>query len=94
VPVPSTTPDHRGQLDVAPPESYHSGQPVWVYRGSWRPGVVLTASAQAVTVRYRPYAGRATGVDTVFRLDLQARDEPDRVLDNESGDDTARREAR
>jgi hypothetical protein len=26
--------------------------------------VVLTASAQAVTVRYRPSAGGATGVDT------------------------------
>jgi hypothetical protein len=68
---------------VVPPESYHPGQPVWVYRGSWRPGVVLTASAQAVTVRYRPYAGRATGVDTVFGRDLETRDESDPVLDIE-----------
>jgi hypothetical protein len=45
--------------------------------------VVLTASAQAVTVRYRPSAGRATGVDTVLGLDLQIRDEPDPELDTE-----------
>jgi hypothetical protein len=83
VPVPSTIPDLRGQPDVAPSASYHPGQPVWVYRGSWRPGVVLTASAQAVTVRYRPSAGRATGVDTVFGLDLHTREEPDPVLDTE-----------
>ena len=41
----------------------------------------MSASAGAVTVRYRTSAGRATGVDTVVGVDLAARNEPDPALD-------------
>ncbi len=82
VPVPSASPEGRLTGDVAPPGSYQAGDRVWVYRASaWRTGVVMSASAGAVTVRYRTSAGRATGVDTVVGVDLAARNEPDPALD-------------
>ena len=43
--------------------------------------VVLHGSSRAVMVRYRPGEGSGTGVDTVTRLCLADRNEPDPVLD-------------
>ncbi|MDT5028080.1 MAG: hypothetical protein QOE61_4506 [Micromonosporaceae bacterium] len=60
MPAPSTSPDERGRAQTAPADAYHAGQAVWVYRGSWRPGGVLSASSRAVMVRYTPAAGRGT----------------------------------
>ena len=62
----------------------HPGQKVWVYRGCWRPGVVIAASVQAVAVRYRPDAGRGTGVDTVLSADVATREDPDPLTDGPS----------
>jgi hypothetical protein len=71
---------------AVPVDAYQVGQRVWVYRNSaWRPGVVLTISSQALTVRYRPGQGRGTGVDTVTGASVAARTDADPVLD--SGDD-------
>jgi hypothetical protein len=36
---------------------------------------VLSASSQAVMVRYTPAAGRGTGVDTAVAADLASRDD-------------------
>lgn len=82
MPVPTLDPQCRS-VSVAPPEAYDPGERVWIHRaGSWRPGVVLQASRDAVTVRYRPAEGRGTGVDTVSGGDfLLARDDEDPYLD-------------
>jgi hypothetical protein len=59
------------------------GQRVWVHRaGTWRPGIVLSWSSKAATVRYRMGDGPGTGVDTVTFASLGARDEHD-VCDDE-----------
>jgi hypothetical protein len=81
MPAPSTSPDKRGSAQTVTADSYHAGQAVWVYRGSWRPGVVLSASSQAVMVRYTPAAGRGTGVDTAVAADLASRDDFDPAID-------------
>ena len=81
MPAPSTRPDGRGNARTAAADSYRAGQTVWVFRGSWRPGVVLSASSRAVMVRYSPAAGRGTGVDTVFAADLASRDDVDPAID-------------
>ncbi len=78
MPAPSTSPD--GRIPVTA-DAYSAGQAVWVFRGSWRPGVVLNASPRAVMVRYAPAAGRGTGVDTVFAADLAERDDFDLAID-------------
>jgi hypothetical protein len=71
---------------AVPLDAYQVGQRVWVYRDSaWRPGVVLTISSRALTVRYRPGQGRGTGVDTVTGAIVAARTVADSVLDG--GDD-------
>lgn len=78
MPAPSTSPDGRTPVTA---DAYSAGQAVWVYRGSWRPGVVLDSSSRAVMVRYAPAAGRGTGVDTVFAADLASRDDFDPTID-------------
>jgi hypothetical protein len=42
---------------------------------------VLSASSQAVMVRYTPNAGRGTGVDTAVAADLASRDDFDPAID-------------
>jgi hypothetical protein len=67
VPAPDTDPDRRDPRAVADVAAYVPHAPVWVwaYRcGSWRPGIILQASARAAMVRYRPAQGRGTTVDT------------------------------
>lgn len=86
MPAPSATPDLRGPAEVASADTYSPGQRVWVYRGSWRPGVVLAVSALAVAVRYQTHTGRGTGVDTALAGDLATRDEPDPVVDGHDDD--------
>ena len=72
----------RDPADVAAPDSYQSGQPVWIYRtGAWRPGLVMHAGPRAVLVRYRPTASAGTGVDTALGVDLVARDGVDELLE-------------
>jgi len=62
--------------------TYRPGAAVWVHRGGrWRPGIVLSASARAVTVRYRPTDSRGAGVDTATAIDLQHRGTVDALLD-------------
>jgi hypothetical protein len=54
------------------------GLRVWVLRGGvWRPGTMLSWSAKAAMVRYRPSDGPGTGVDTVTFASLALREEHD-----------------
>jgi diguanylate cyclase (GGDEF)-like protein len=63
---PPSRPEERPTTDVAPANTYHHGDPVWVHRyGAWRPGVVDAASPRAVMTTYRCSDGMATVVDTV-----------------------------
>jgi hypothetical protein len=62
--TPNIAPPQRDPADVAPADSYHPSDRVWVYRDGWRAGVIEAASPRAVTVTYRPGAHRGTGVDT------------------------------
>ena len=91
VPVPATTPDQRALTDVAACEAYRPGQRVWLFRGAWRPGVVLTVSSVALTVRYAPGAGRGTGVDTALPPDVADRDEPAAIVDAPASGNRPRR---
>jgi hypothetical protein len=86
MPAPIIDPDHRDPDDMAPTDSYRPADPVWVYRGgSWRAGVVETASARAATVTYRPSGARGTGVDTLTARYVLARADYDAQLDREPG---------
>jgi hypothetical protein len=80
--APTIDPAVRNPEDVAPTNTYHHADPVWVFRsGSWRPGVVESASARAATVTYRPSGARGTGVDTITAAYLLARADLDPQLD-------------
>ncbi|GGQ83711.1 hypothetical protein GCM10010166_62360 [Couchioplanes caeruleus subsp. azureus] len=77
-------------IQTALPLSVHLDRPygidatVWIERGGGRrPGLVVRASRQAVTVRYRPGDGPATVVDTVPAARVDHRGEPDLVDDPE-----------
>jgi hypothetical protein len=80
-PAPSSTPilapPQRDPADVAPADSYHPADRVWVYRDGWRAGVIEAASPRAVTVTYRPGAHRGTGVDTFTAPYVSARSDED-----------------
>ena len=78
--APSISPGKRDPGDIAAADSYHPGEPVWIHRGAWRPGVVLDSSSRAVIVRYR-HQGRVVGVDTVLAHHVARRDEHDPVID-------------
>jgi hypothetical protein len=79
--TPSLAPAKRDPADVAPADSYHPADPVWVYRDGWRAGVIEAASPRAVTVTYRPGASRGTGVDTFTAPYVSARSDEDPTLD-------------
>jgi hypothetical protein len=79
--TPSPAPPHRDPADVAPADSYHKADPVWVYRDGWRAGVIEAASARAVTVTYRPGPHRGTGVDTFTAPYVRRRADEDPALD-------------
>jgi hypothetical protein len=84
--IPTTTPtiappQQRDPADVAPADSYHPADRVWVYRDGWRAGVIEAASPRAVTVTYRPGAHRGTGVDTFTAPYVSKRSSEDPALD-------------
>jgi hypothetical protein len=79
--TPTIAPPERDPADVAPTDSYHKADPVWVYRNGWRAGVIEAASPRAVTVTYRPGAHRGTGVDTFTASYVTRRADKD-PLDN------------
>jgi hypothetical protein len=80
--APVIHPAQRNLVDIAPTDSYHPADPVWVYRGgAWRAGVVEVASARAATVTYRTGESRGTAVDTLTAESLFARQELDPALD-------------
>jgi len=85
--------DPNFSLTVAPvSDGFGPGERVWVHRsGTWRPGIVLHSSSQAVTVRYRPSEGRGTGVDTVTAQSLAMRTDDDPFLDHSPLDGRLRR---
>jgi len=79
--TPTIAPPQRDPADVAPADSYHPADPVWVYRDGWRAGIIEAASPRAVTVTYRPGAHRGTGVDTFTAPYVTARFDEDPALD-------------
>jgi len=80
--APTVEPRYPASCVGSRPDGYRPGERVWVHRaGSWRPGVVLSSSTKAVTVRYRPSESRGTGVDTVTGDSIAARDDDDGFLD-------------
>jgi hypothetical protein len=80
--APTLDPDGRDPAAVAPTDSYHPDDPVWIHRGGqWRSGVVMTASAREVTVTYRPTDALGTAVDTVTARYVIARAEADPWID-------------
>ncbi|OLB66589.1 MAG: hypothetical protein AUI10_02280 [Actinobacteria bacterium 13_2_20CM_2_72_6] len=82
MPAPTVHPEQRNPAEVAPTNTYHPTDPVWVYRGGvWRAGVVETSSTRAATVTYRPNDNRGTGVDTVTAHYILARGDVDPLLD-------------
>lgn len=80
--TPTIAPPERDPADVAPADSYHKADPVWVYRDGWKAGVIEAASPRAVTVTYRPGAHLGTGVDTFTASYVSPRAEKDPTLDN------------
>ncbi len=82
MPAPTIDPDQRDPNDVAPTDSYHPADRVWIYRGGqWRSGVIEASSTRAATVTYRPSGARGTGVDTLTARYLLARTDADPALD-------------
>ncbi len=79
--TPTIAPPERDPADVAPADSYHKADPVWVYRDGWRAGVIEAASPRAVTVTYRPGAHLGTGVDTFTAPYVSARSSEDPAVD-------------
>jgi hypothetical protein len=84
--APTIDPDQRDPAEVAPTDSYHPTDPVWIYHsGGWRAGVVEASSPVAATVTYRPTSHRGTGVDTLTARYLLARADVDPLLDGKCG---------
>jgi hypothetical protein len=79
--TPTIAPPQRDPAQVKPASSYQKADPVWVYRGGWRAGIIEAASPIAVTVTYRPGTHIGTGVDTFTALYVSMRDEEDPSLD-------------
>lgn len=85
--TPTIAPPQRELSDVKPASSYQKADPVWVYRGGWRAGIIESASPIAVTVTYRPGTHIGTGVDTFTAPYVTVRHDEDPTLDrrNEKG---------
>jgi hypothetical protein len=82
MPTPTIDPHQRDPAEVAPTDSYHPADRVWVYRsGTWRAGVIESASDRAATVTYRPNSARGTGVDTLTAQYVLPRKDFDPLLD-------------
>jgi hypothetical protein len=86
--TPTIDPEDRDPADVAPADSYHPSERVWVYRGGdWHAGVIEASSSRAATVTYRQGRARGTAVDTLTARYLLRRADTDPMLD--SRDDSA-----
>lgn len=82
MPPPAITPTERPVTEIPATSSYKPGDRVWVYRGgSWRPGVVESATSLAVLATYRPTGAGGTGVDTVTAPCVTRRTDTDTSLD-------------
>jgi len=82
MPIPHIDPYQRDPAEVAPTDSYRSHDPVWVYHdGTWRAGIIESASPRAAMVTYRLSRTPGTGVDTLTAAYLLTRTEPDPQLD-------------
>jgi hypothetical protein len=82
VSAPTVDPDMRSPAQIAPTNSYHPRERVWVFRNNaWRSGVIESVSDRAAMVTYRPTQERGTGVDTVTARYVIARAEEDPMLD-------------
>jgi hypothetical protein len=82
MPTPTIDPDDRDPAEVAPTDTYHPADRVWVHRGGiWRAGVIENSSARAATVTYRPSSARGTAVDTLTARYLLHRADADPLLD-------------
>ena len=80
--TPTIDPEDRDPEDVAPADSYHRTDRVWVYRGGdWHAGVIEASSSRAATVTYRPGSSRGTAVDTLTARYLLRRADTDPLLD-------------
>ena len=80
--APAINPTERKLIDIAPTDSYHPADRVWVFRGgAWRAGIVEVSSARAATVTYRPGESWGTAVDTLTAESLLVRDDLDPVVD-------------
>jgi hypothetical protein len=81
--TPRIDPEDRDPADVAPADSYHRTDRVWVYRGGdWHAGVIEASSSRAATVTYRPGSSRGTAVDTLTARYLLRRADADPLLDS------------
>jgi hypothetical protein len=86
MPTPTFDPDDRDPSEVAPTDTYHPSDWVWVHRGGiWHAGVVETASTRAATVTYLPGSERGTAVDTLTARYLLKRADSDPLLDSQDG---------
>ncbi|HEY3007714.1 MAG TPA: hypothetical protein VGJ63_06545 [Micromonosporaceae bacterium] len=83
MPVPTIHPAQRDPAAIAPTDTYHPADRVWVYRtGTWRAGIIEHASPRAATVTYRTGPGRGTGVDTLTAPYVLPRTDADPHLDS------------
>jgi hypothetical protein len=82
--TPTIRPEDREPTTIAPTDSYHRADPVWVYRtGTWRAGIIEAANPRAATVTYRiNNSGGGTGVDTLTARYVIPRRESDVLLDS------------
>ncbi|MEV4704584.1 hypothetical protein [Actinoplanes sp. NPDC049316] len=92
--TPTIAPPQRDPAEVAPADSYHKADPVWVYRDGWRAGVIEAASPRAVTVTYRPGTHFGTGVDTFTASYVTSRADEDPTLDHRQANGLACRRPR
>lgn len=84
MPTPTIDPEERDLAEIAPTDTYHPSDRVWVHRsGVWHAGVVEAASTRAATVTYRPGSEMGTAVDTLTARYLLRRADSDPMLDSQ-----------
>ncbi len=84
MPTPTIDPQDRDPQTIAPTDTYHRADPVWVFRtGTWRAGIVEVSTTRAATVTYRINdTGRGTGVDTMTAPYVLPRGDADALIDH------------
>jgi hypothetical protein len=87
--APSVSPAQRRDAEIPGTDQYATGQWVWVFRSeAWHPGIVISSSAQAAVVRYRPTPSCWTAVDTVMAHNLVHREDADPDVDQTAVEQT------